>query len=115
MDSGTPVDSGKCLFDRAFFRDFDVKPVFPLKGSRVGFLVQDPFGFLHCLLLCLCRTLLLIVTHFRLKLFLLQPFLIIIVPPLSIQIFVEEAIEELLRKRCIILMSMITLPTLLTL
>ena len=50
----------------------NVKPVFPLRGSQVSFLVQDPFGFQHCLLLCLCRILFLTVTHSRLKLFLLK-------------------------------------------
>ena len=114
MDSGTPVVSGKCLFDCAFFRDFECEAGFS-SGGVAGRLFSARSFWVSNLPspLFVQNTVTYGYALIRLKLFLLQPFLIIIVPPLSIQILLKK-----LSKNCyvsVVLMSMITPPMLLTL
>lgn len=78
-----------------------MRPVFPLKGSRVGFLVQDPLGFLLCLLLCMCRNIVTYGYALPLKAFTASAFFNNNSSAFKHPNFVKEAIEELLRKRCI--------------
>ena len=114
MDSGTPVDSDKCLFYWDFFRDFECEAGFS-SGGVAGRLYSARSFWVSTLSSPLFVQN--IVTYgyalIRLKLFLLQPFLIMIVPPLSILILLKK-----LSKNCyvsVILMSMIAPPMLLTL
>ena len=101
--------SGKCLFDCAFFRDFECEAGFS-SGGVAGRLFSARSFWVSNLPspLFVQNTVTYGYALIRLKLFLLQPFLIIIVPPLSIQILLKK-----LSKNCyvsVVLMSMIT-PT----
>ena len=46
MDSGTCVDSGKCLFDCAFFRDFECEASFSSEGLPGRLFSVRPFWIL---------------------------------------------------------------------